>query len=90
MKIILVILFLIAIMSKLSYSRLIYTARPKEAKSFEEKFSDLLDMALIKIEQNKFSEHDLRTLMSLTDKINKLRIEKNDDLTVYWYSRQGK
>jgi hypothetical protein len=90
MKIILVILFSIAIGSKLSYSRLIYTARLKEAKSLEENFSDLLDMALIKIEQNKFSEHDFRTLMFLTNKLDKLRREKKDDLTVYWYSRQGK
>ena len=74
--------------AKFSYARLIYIKKPKENKSFEDDIEQFLNSALIKIEQEKFSEHDFRTLLSLSNKIyNQKRHEKN--FPVYWYSRQG-
>jgi F0F1-type ATP synthase membrane subunit a len=88
MKIIFIILLLNLIyLAKFSYARLIYTKRPKENKSFQEMYMDFLNDAVIKIEQEKFSENDFRTLMFLSSKFEEQK--RHENFPVYWYSRQG-
>jgi menaquinone-dependent protoporphyrinogen IX oxidase len=77
----------IIIVGKFSYGRLIYTARV-ERKSFEEIVTQFLEKALVKIEQEKFSDQDFYALMFFTNKMDEIKKQQNIS-PVYWYSRQG-
>ena len=74
-------------MAKFTDARLIYMKRPKEIKSLEDSMELFLNNALIKIQNEKFSESDFRTLMFLSSKLEEQK--RHNNFPVYWYSRQG-
>jgi hypothetical protein len=77
----------IIILGKFSYARLIYKARI-EGQSFQEMYMDVLEKALVKIEQEKFSDQDFETLIFFTNKMDEIKRQYIRS-PVYWYSRQG-
>ena len=70
-----------------SYGRLIYTARVA-SKSLEEIVKEFLEKAIVKIEQEKFSDLDFHALMFYTNKMEEIKQQQKIS-PVYWYSRQG-
>jgi len=86
-RIILFSLISIIVLGKFSHARSIYKTRI-EGKSFQEIYMEFLENALVKIGQEKFSDHDFQTLIFFTNKMNEIKRQYIAS-PVYWYSRQG-